>query len=409
MLCHGIIFLTKRHYVNKNPASELFKLHRTTDVLKSCIKKCRMLLQRQTSRKNMCFGVKCMNEGKKLENVIIAVLVGISVCLFLMSLTVFKSEGFRTDLDYLLFLQSIRDRAGSVINNIFVGITDLGSVYPTLVILSIVYFGIDPELGKNMIRVVGTSFMINGMMKLSVCAFRPWVRDTSIVPLQKATGYSFPSGHTSNAVGVYGTVGIEYKDKKKWLAIAMLILIILIGFSRNYVGAHTPQDVLVGFCSSAVGLLLIKKFEKYEKTGEKRRKVWMFLGMTVVVSIITIIYYELKAYPLPPVVNGETLAYTAELVIDSYEAIGIWVGVAAVAVLHEYKPGCRTGGVPVVVRILRIITGLIILLALRKFLAIPLGLLLPKRYMKVAVNFLLIFVGFGVYSSILEQLAGRRG
>ena len=350
-----------------------------------------------------------MNDRKRQENVIIAVFVGITVCLFWMSLTVFKSEVFRADLDYLLFLQSIRDRVGNVINRIFVGITDLGSVYPTLVILAIVYFGIDPDLGQKMIRVVGTAFMINGIMKLSVCAFRPWVRDTSIVPLQKATGYSFPSGHTSNAVGVYGTIGIEYKNRKRWLAVAMLILIILIGFSRNYVGAHTPQDVIAGFCSSAVVLLFMKKFEKFESTGEKRRKVWMFLGMTVAVSIITIIYYELKAYPIPPVVNGEMLADTMELVIDSYEAIGIWVGVAAVAVLHEYKPGCRTEGVSVGVRILRIVAGLLLLLALRKFLAIPFGLILPKRYMKVAVNFLLIFVGFGVYSSAVEMWAEKGG
>ena len=348
-----------------------------------------------------------MNSEKRRENVIIAVLVGVSVCLFLMSLTVFKEEGFRADLDYLLFLQGVRDRAGSVINHIFVGITDLGSVYPTLIILAIVYFGIDPELGQKMIRVVGTSFMINGMMKLSVCAFRPWVRDTSIVPLQKATGYSFPSGHTSNAVGVYGTVGLEYKDKKKWLSTAMFVLIILIGFSRNYVGVHTPQDVLAGFCSSAVGLLFIKKFERFEHTGEKRRKVWIFFGMTVVVSIISIIFYELKSYPIPPVVNGETLADTAELILDSYEAIGIWIGVAAVAVLHAYKPGCRTEGVSVGKRILRIVLGLLILLALRKLLVIPFGLILPKRFMKVAVNFLLIFVGFGVYSSALGNLSGK--
>ena len=54
-----------------------------------------------------------MNSEKRRENVIIAVLVGVSVCLFLMSLTVFKEEGFRADLDYLMFLQGVRDRAGS--------------------------------------------------------------------------------------------------------------------------------------------------------------------------------------------------------------------------------------------------------------------------------------------------------
>ncbi len=388
------------------PAGRLFKLHRTKDVLKSCIEK--KDIDNCSIQKRYAHRGQSMNDRKIRENVIIAVLAGITAWLFFMSLTVFKSDAFRADLDYLLFLQSIRDRAGSVINRIFVGITDLGSVYPTLVILSIVYFGIDPELGQKMIRVVGTAFMINGIMKLSVCAFRPWVRDTSIVPLQKATGYSFPSGHTSNAVGVYGTVGLEYKDKKRWLAVTMLVLIILIGFSRNYVGVHTPQDVLIGFCSSVVVLLFMKRFEKFEKTGEKRRKVWLFLGMTVLVSIVAIIFYEFKAYPIPPIVNGEMLADTAELVIDSYEAVGIWVGVAAVAVLHDYKPGCRTEGVSVGVRILRIVIGLMILLALRKLLAIPFGLILPKRFMKVAVNFLMIFVGFGVYSSVLERLAAKK-
>lgn len=84
------------------------------------------------------------------------------------------------------------------------------------------------------------------------------------------TGYSFPSGHSMVSMAFYGFLMYliyKYVDNKKlrWVLIGILmILIILIGLSRVYLGAHYTSDVLAGFLFSCSYLMLyIKVIKKY--------------------------------------------------------------------------------------------------------------------------------------------------
>ena len=82
-----------------------------------------------------------------------------------------------------------------------------------------------------------------------------------------ASFYSFPSGHATIAVGFYGTLtlllALRLKGLKRWAVVASgTVLVLLIGFSRLYLGVHYPTDVLAGFLAaplwvSTVGLLYI--------------------------------------------------------------------------------------------------------------------------------------------------------
>ena len=64
----------------------------------------------------------------------------------------------------------------------------------------------------------------NGALKVTVCAYRPWIRDARILPygdsINTATGYSFPSGHTMNAATVFGG-GAVRKDLPGMLRAAL--------------------------------------------------------------------------------------------------------------------------------------------------------------------------------------------
>lgn len=83
------------------------------------------------------------------------------------------------------------------------------------------------------------------------------------------SGYSFPSGHSMVSMAFYGLlIYILFKNLKnnkvKWICIALLsLLIILIGFSRIYLGVHYTSDVLAGFLVSISYLILFTKiFDK---------------------------------------------------------------------------------------------------------------------------------------------------
>ena len=115
--------------------------------------------------------------------------------------------------------------------------------------------------------------MLNGIIKLTVCAYRPWIRSDLIEPAGDskvaATGYSFPSGHTTVATITYGTVSVWQKDKRKWLSILCVVLILLTAFSRNFLGVHTPQDVVVGFTVSILIIWIVGMVQKKIEGNEK--------------------------------------------------------------------------------------------------------------------------------------------
>ena len=64
-------------------------------------------------------------------------------------------------------------------------------------------------------------------------------------------GYSFPSGHSFFAVTLYGMAAywlVRGTRARRWVWLPAVALMLLIGFSRIYLGVHYASDVLAGFC-----------------------------------------------------------------------------------------------------------------------------------------------------------------
>jgi membrane-associated phospholipid phosphatase len=93
--------------------------------------------------------------------------------------------------------------------------------------------------------------------------------------LQAAKGLSFPSGHAIMAVSFFGLIiyCLLHSELSIWLQIilttTLVILILLIGFSRIYLRVHYISDVLAGFIIGLLWLMIslavIAKMEKYSK------------------------------------------------------------------------------------------------------------------------------------------------
>jgi undecaprenyl-diphosphatase len=96
----------------------------------------------------------------------------------------------------------------------------------------------------------------NWLLKLYFSRQRPALFDK--VPLPKS--FSFPSGHSMCAVGIYGVVAavlITLYPRSRSLVIAVTILLaLMIGLSRVYLGVHWPLDVVAGFISGVPPLVV---------------------------------------------------------------------------------------------------------------------------------------------------------
>lgn len=74
--------------------------------------------------------------------------------------------------------------------------------------------------------------------------------------------FSFPSGHAASSVVIFGLIALIawHLLPQPYAAIvvaAIVILILLIGISRVYLGAHYASDVVIGWLVGAIGLAII--------------------------------------------------------------------------------------------------------------------------------------------------------
>lgn len=99
------------------------------------------------------------------------------------------------------------------------------------------------------LSLLGSLIINNLILKNLTARIRPYEIINGLVPIiRKPTDYSFPSGHTASS---FAAACILYRKLPKRFGIPILMLAVLIGFSRLYVGVHYPSDVLFGIISGA--------------------------------------------------------------------------------------------------------------------------------------------------------------
>ncbi len=230
------------------------------------------------------------------------------------------------DIQYLLFLQNLREATGGILDEFFNAISKF-AVDLLIFLPFIIFWCVDKKWGYRFIITHHLGEVINGIIKLTVCAYRPWIRSELIDPAGDskvaATGYSFPSGHTMCATTIYGTVAVWMYKKRRWIAVLCVVLIALTAFSRNFLGVHTPQDVLVGLGESILIIFIVGFFAKKFEGKEKALDILTIVGVFAVIGVL--FYIMLKPYPMD-YVNGELLVDPQKMMNDSFKACGGMMG-----------------------------------------------------------------------------------
>lgn len=117
----------------------------------------------------------------------------------------------------------------------------------TLILLRVVK---DPWEKVTLVRIYLLQLVGNYLLKSFFARARP---GDDFDPLVHERFYSFPSGHAMAATAVYGFLAwmLARHGHPRW-ALALLIVPILVGFTRIFLGAHYPTDVVGGFLAGMV-------------------------------------------------------------------------------------------------------------------------------------------------------------
>lgn len=227
------------------------------------------------------------------------------------------------DMTYLLWLQDFRVSINDALTP-FLEELSLFALTWLVFVPVFVYWCMNKRDGLFLFVSMGISWFFNGVVKLTVCAYRPWIRDPRIVPagdaIKTAGGYSFPSGHTMWSSPVYGGVAVLARKRAAWLSCLCVILILLTAFSRNYLGVHTPQDVVVG---TTLGLFAVWIASKILAHPEKEN---IILVTGLVLCVLDLVYVMNKSYPMD-YVDGKLLVDPVKMMNDTFHGIGMMAGI----------------------------------------------------------------------------------
>lgn len=300
------------------------------------------------------------------------------------------------DIEYLLFLQGLRDAAPAWVSTFLSFMSEVTISSFCILLPAVIYWCWSKRAGSYLMFNVTASMVINGLVKNTACVYRPWIRDSRVQStlMKTATGYSFPSGHTTIGVALYGGIGMLVRKYKRVLLFLCFIPAVITGFARNWVGAHTPQDVVCGFVLSLAMLIVSEKlFDMIEKHPD--RDIWVTVIGTAFCAAV-LLYVCVKPYPLDYTAEGTLLVDPKTMMIDVFGHIGMAWGFLLGWLLERRWVKFRTD-VPALLRVIRAGIGIIAALLISKGLRDPLTACLGAHFGKMAYYFVMLFFITGIY------------
>jgi undecaprenyl-diphosphatase len=291
-------------------------------------------------------------------------------------------------MEFLHFLAQLRTPAGNII---FQGITYLAQEFFVVAVMCWLFWCSDKKLAYTLGFTYFSSGLLVQGLKITFRIPRPWILDPDFQAVDSAlagaTGYSFPSGHTQSITALFGTLGLH--AKKVIHKLAAFLLIILVGFSRMYLGCHTPQDVLTAFVISIICALLCYTLI-YKKEIFKNRP-----GIIAVIMAVLGVLLALYAIVLNK--NGTIeLSYAQDCVKASGAGIAFALGYYIEETRIRFQPPKALKD-----KILRLVIGLAATLVLLEGTKPFLGTSLPASFIRYFIAILWILV---LYPLLFKQL-----
>ena len=303
-------------------------------------------------------------------------------------------------MDILYALEKIRTPFW---NGVMSAVTQLGGEVIFIVAAVVVFWCVSKWEGYYLMTIAFCGTVLNQFLKLICRVPRPWVRDPNFTIVEsaraEATGYSFPSGHTQNAVGLFG--GMARWGGRRWVRLGLTALALVIAFSRMYLGVHTPADVGVSLVLAAA--LVLGLYPLMRRAQEKPRYMGYVLAAMLVVSGAFVVFVETCGFPAD--MDAENLASG---IGNAWKMLGAVAGMTLAWLLDRRYIHFETQAVWWV-QVIKVVVGMALLLAIKSGLKAPLLALLGHEGLAGGVRYFLLVLVAGAVGPLVFRPMSQWG
>ena len=190
-------------------------------------------------------------------------------------------------LDVIRFLQGFET---PWLTGLMKGITFFGSEGFFIVALPVLYWAVDRERGARIVLVFVFSVFVNLWLKDLWGQPRPFELDRALA-LAKEIGHGLPSGHSQSSMVFWGMAIALFP--KPWGLTLAVVMPLLVGLSRVYLGVHFPTDVFAGW---GIGLVFViadrLAADRFDKLLEFLGGRWRFITLAFVAFIMNALHHS---------------------------------------------------------------------------------------------------------------------
>lgn len=218
-------------------------------------------------------------------------------------------------------IQAVQAGHTPFLDAFFIFVTHFGYDEGYLLLLPLIYWCIDASHGRRLGLLVFVALILNYLSKLVYAVPRP---DPNLVRvLVDEPSPSFPSGHAQAILAMWGYLLVVWRN---WVFRTLaLIIIVLVGYSRVYLGVHFPQDIVGGWL---LGLILLGLFLWLEPPVTARLRTWPLWGQLALAIAVPLGLFALKPVGALVPAAATMLGFAAGLVLErrqlGFDSVGSW-------------------------------------------------------------------------------------
>jgi membrane-associated phospholipid phosphatase len=197
-------------------------------------------------------------------------------------------ELLRSGAEVVLSLQELSPS----LDGVFRAITLLGDEKSFMLILPLLFWCLDKRLGMRLAVVFLCATYVNNSLKDVFQLPRPFQCDRRVRQLSDASGYGLPSGHTAGTAVLWGYLATQLR--KGWMWALAVVLTVLVGLSRVYLGVHFPFSIVGGLAVAAVSIALYLWLQPVATRWLADRSLGWQIGLAVAVPLILLLIHATK-------------------------------------------------------------------------------------------------------------------